>query len=143
MSALEILIKLIKESEGCKLTSYKCPAGIWTIGYGQTKGIKEGMVWTQNQADEDLVKSALEVLNRAIKYSPILATVNMEKQAAIADFIYNLGVGKYATSTLKKKVDVGDWVSAASEIKRWDKAAGKVLKGLTVRRAKEAALLLE
>jgi lysozyme len=143
MSALEILIKLIKESEGCKLTSYKCPAGIWTIGYGQTKGIKEGMVWTQNQADEDLVKTALEVLNRAIKYSPILATVNMEKQAAIADFIYNLGVGKYATSTLKKKVDVGDWVSAASEIKRWDKAAGKVLKGLTVRRAKEAALLLE
>lgn len=143
MSALEILIKLIKESEGCKLTSYKCPAGIWTIGYGQTKGIKEGMVWTQNQADEDLVKTALEVLNRAIKYSPILASVNMEKQAAIADFIYNLGVGNYATSTLKKKVDVGDWVSAASEIKRWDKAAGKVLKGLTVRREKEAALLLE
>jgi lysozyme len=143
MSALEILINLIKESEGCKLTSYKCPAGIWTIGYGQTKGVKEGMTWTQNQADEDLVKTALEVLNRAIKYSPILATVNMEKQAAIADFIYNLGVGNYATSTLKKKVDVGDWVSAASEIKRWDKAAGKVLKGLTVRRAKEAALLLE
>ena len=143
MSALEILIILIKESEGCKLTSYKCPAGIWTIGYGQTKGIKEGMTWTQNQADEDLVKTALEVLNRAIKYSPILASVNMEKQAAIADFIYNLGVGNYATSTLKKKVDVGDWVSAASEIKRWDKAAGKVLKGLTVRREKEAALLLE
>ena len=143
MSALEILIKLIKESEGCKLTSYKCPAGIWTIGYGQTKGIKEGMTWTQNQADEDLVKTALEVLNRSIKYSPILATANMEKQAAIADFIYNLGVGNYATSTLKKKVDVGDWMSAASEIKRWDKAAGKVLKGLTVRRAKEAALLLE
>ena len=143
MSALEILIKLIKESEGCKLKAYKCPAGIWTIGYGQTKGIKEGLTWTQNQADEDLVKTALEVLNRAIKYSPILATANMEKQAAIADFIYNLGVGNYATSTLKKKVDVGDWVSAASEIKRWDKAAGKVLKGLTVRREKEAALLLE
>lgn len=143
MSALEILIKLIKESEGCKLTSYKCPAGIWTIGYGQTKGIKEGMTWTQNQADEDLVKTALEVLNRAIKYSPILASANIEKLSAIADFIYNLGIGNYATSTLKKKVDAGDWVSAASEIKRWDKAAGKVLKGLTVRREKEAALLLE
>jgi lysozyme len=143
MSALEILLKLIKESEGCKLKAYKCPAGIWTIGYGQTKGIKEGMTWTQNQADEDLIQTALEVLNRTIKYSPILASANIEKLAAIADFIYNLGVGNYATSTLKKKVDVGDWVSAASEIKRWDKAAGKVLKGLTVRRAKEAALLLE
>jgi lysozyme len=143
MSALEILLKLVRDSEGCKLTAYQCPAGIWTIGWGQTKGIKQGMTWTQNQADEDLIKTALEVLNRAIKYSPILATANMEKQAAIADFIYNLGVGNYATSTLKKKVDVGDWVSAASEIKRWDKAAGKVLKGLTVRREKEAALLLE
>jgi lysozyme len=51
MSALEILIKLIKDSEGCKLKAYKCPAGIWTIGYGQTKGVKEGMVWTQQQAD--------------------------------------------------------------------------------------------
>ena len=142
MSALEILMKLIKESEGCKLKAYKCPAGIWTIGYGQTKGIKEGMVWTQQQADEDLIKTALEVLNRAIKYSPILAGANMEKQAAIADFIYNLGIGNYSSSTLKKKVDVGDWIAASSEIKKWDKAAGKVLKGLTIRRQKEAALLL-
>ena len=47
MTALEILMKLIKESEGCKLTAYKCPAGIWTLGFGQTKGVKEGMVWTQ------------------------------------------------------------------------------------------------
>ena len=142
MSALEILIKLIKESEGCKLKAYKDCVGVVTIGWGQTKGIKEGMVWTQTQADEDLVKTALEVLNRAIKYSPILATVNMEKQTAIADFIYNLGVGNYAKSTLKKKVDAGDWIAASSEIKKWDKAAGKVLKGLTVRRAKEAELLL-
>jgi lysozyme len=142
MSALELLIKLIKESEGCKLTSYKDCVGVITIGWGQTKGIKEGMTWTQNQADEDLIKTALEVLNRAIKYSPILATVNMEKQAAIADFIYNLGVGNYAKSTLKKKVDAGDWLAASSEIKKWDKAAGKILKGLTVRRAKEAELLL-
>lgn len=142
MSALELLIKLIKESEGCKLTSYKCPAGIWTIGYGQTKGIKEGITWTQNQADEDLIKTALQVLNQAIKASPILATVNMEKQAAIADFVYNLGIGSYTSSTLKKKVDANDWISAAVEIKRWDKAGGKVLKGLTIRRNKEAELIL-
>ena len=142
MSALEILIKLIKDSEGCKLTSYKCPAGIWTLGYGQTCEIKQGMTWTQQQADDDLIKTALAVLDRAIKYSPILATVNMEKQAAIGDFIYNLGVGNYAKSTLKKQVDAGNWLAASSEIKKWDKAAGKVLKGLTVRRQKEAELLV-
>jgi lysozyme len=142
MSALELLIKLIKESEGCKLKAYKDCIGVVTIGWGQTKGIKEGMVWTQNQADEDLIKTALEVLNQAIKASPILATVNMEKQAAIADFVYNLGIGSYTSSTLKKKVDANDWISAAVEIKRWDKAGGKVLKGLTIRRNKEAELIL-
>jgi lysozyme len=143
MSALEILIKLIKESEGCQLTSYKCPAGIWTLGYGQTQNIKQGMTWTQQQADEDVVITALAVLNQAVKYSPILATVNIEKLAAIADFIYNLGVGNYAKSTLKKQVDAGNWMAASSEIKKWNKAAGKELKGLTIRRVKEAHLLLE
>lgn len=143
MSALEILIKLIKESEGCQLTSYKCPAGIWTLGYGQTQDIKQGMTWTQQQADDDLIKTAMSVLDRAVKYSPILATANIEKLAAIADFIYNLGVGNYAKSTLKKQVDAGNWIAASSEIKKWNKAAGKELKGLTVRRGKEAALLME
>jgi lysozyme len=143
MSALEILIKLIKDSEGCKLTSYKCPAGIWTLGYGQTQNIKQGMTWTQQQADEDVAKTALAVLNQAVKVSPILATVNIEKLAAIADFIYNLGVGNYAKSTLKKQVDAGNWMAASSEIKKWNKAAGKELKGLTVRRGKEAVLLME
>ena len=142
MSALEILIKLIKDSEGCKLISYKCPAGIWTLGYGQTCEIKQGMTWTQQQADDDLIKTALAVLDRAIKYSPILATVNIEKLAAIGDFIYNLGVGNYSKSTLKKQVDAGNWLAASSEIKKWNKAAGKELKGLTVRRQKEAELLV-
>lgn len=101
MTALEILVKLIRDSEGCVLTSYKCPAGIWTIGYGQTKGIKEGMVWTQTQADEDLLKTACSVLNQALTASPVLKTATSQRQAAIADFIYNLGIGNYNSSTLK------------------------------------------
>jgi len=142
MSALEILIKLIKDSEGCKLKSYKCPAGIWTIGYGQTKGIKEGMVWTQQQADEDLIKTALQAFNEAIKASPILSTANMEKQTAIADFVYNLGITNYNKSTLKLRVDKGNWVSASTEIKKWNKSNGTILNGLVKRRQLEADLLL-
>ena len=142
MSALEILLNLIRDSEGCKLTAYQCSGGVWTLGYGQTAGVKQGMTWTQQQADDDLIKTALAVLDRAVKYSPILATVNMEKQAAIADFIYNLGVGNYSKSTLKKQVDAGNWLAASSEIKKWNKAAGKELKGLIVRRQKEADLLM-
>jgi lysozyme len=143
MSALEILLKLIRDSEGCKLTAYQCPAGVWTVGYGYTgKDIKKGVTWTQEKADECLLVTAMAVLDRAIKYSPILATANMKKQAAIADFIYNLGVGNYSKSTLKKQVDAGNWMAASSEIKKWNKAAGKELKGLTIRRQKEAALLM-
>ena len=143
MSALEILIKLIKDSEGCKLTSYQCPAGVWTVGYGYTgTDIKKGVCWTQEKADECLLVTAMGVLNQAIKASPILETANMEKQAAIADFIYNLGIGNYSKSTLKKQVDAGNWLAASSEIKKWNKAAGKELKGLIVRRQKEADLLL-
>ena len=143
MSALEILIKLIKDSEGCKLTSYQCPAGVWTVGYGYTgTDIKKGVCWTQEKADECLLVTAMGVLNQAIKASPILETANMEKQAAIADFIYNLGIGNYSKSTLKKQVNAGNWMAASSEIKKWNKAAGKELKGLTIRRQKEAALLM-
>ena len=142
MSALEILINLIKDSEGCKLKAYKCPAGIWTIGYGQTKGIKEGMVWTQQQADEDIIKTALQAFNEAIKASPILSTANMEKQAAIADFVYNLGITNYNKSTLKLRVDKGNWVSASTEIKKWNKSNGTILNGLVKRRQLEADLLL-
>jgi lysozyme len=143
MSALEILIKLIKDSEGCKLKAYKCPAGVWTLGYGQTKGIKEGMTWTQNQADEDIIKTALQALNEAIKASPILATANMEKQVAIADFVYNLGITNYNKSTLKLRVDKGNWVSASTEIKKWNKSNGTILNGLVKRRQLEADLLIK
>jgi lysozyme len=143
MSALEILLKLIRDSEGCKLTAYQCPAGVWTVGYGYTgTDIKKGVCWTQEKADECLLVTAMGVLNQAIKASPILATANMEKQAAIADFIYNLGIGNYSKSTLKKQVNAGNWLAASSEIKKWNKAAGKELKGLIVRRQKEADLLL-
>jgi lysozyme len=75
-----------------------------------------------------------------IKASPILQGKEY-KLAAIADFVYNLGIGNYQSSTLKKRVDSGDWLSAVSEIKRWNKAGGKVLAGLNARREDEAKLL--
>jgi len=143
MSALEILLKLIKDSEGCKLISYKCPAGIWTVGYGYTgTDIKQGVCWTQEKADECLLVTAMDVINQALSASPVLKTSTVQRQAAIADFIYNLGIGNYKASTLKKYVDKENWASAYTEIKKWNKAGGKVLKGLIIRREKEASLLL-
>ena len=142
MTTIEILTRLIKEFEGCKLEAYKCPAGIWTIGYGQTKGIKQGMKWTQQEADDNLLDTCIAVIDEAIKASPILIHEDINKQAAIADFVYNLGITNYNKSTLKLRINQKNWVSAAAEIKKWNKAGGNVLAGLARRRQCEADLLL-
>lgn len=143
MSPFKILAQLIKESEGCKLSAYQCPAGVWTIGWGCTGAdIKKGLVWTQEQADAELDILALDALRKALKASPSLVLASANKVIAIADFIYNLGIGNYSKSTLKKYVDQSNWLAAAGEIKKWDKVGGVTLKGLTIRRKKEADLLL-
>ena len=143
------LLELIKKYEGCHkrqadgtLIAYKCPAGVWTIGWGSTgRYIKEGTVWTQEKADERLAKDAQAAIDATLKASPILQGADF-KLAAIADFIYNLGIGNYQSSTLKKRVDAGNWLEASQEIRRWNKAGGKVLAGLTARREDEAKLLM-
>jgi len=145
--ALVILTKLIKESEGCKLTAYRCPAGRWTVGYGCTgPDIKEGTKWTQEKADAEIDKRAIQAHKNATKASPCLLLESPSKRAAIADFIYNVGYGAYCASTLKKHIDAQDWAVARNEIMRWNKATanGKavVMPGLVIRRGKEADLLL-
>lgn len=142
MNTLQILTLLIKQFEGCSLKAYFCPAKVLTIGWGNTHGVKEGMLWTQEQADEALLKEATICIDRALKYSPVLVHESANRQAAIADFIYNCGPENYKSSTLKKRVDAKDWPNAVIEIKKWNKGGGKVLKGLVKRRAKEAELLL-
>ncbi len=142
MKPLEILLPLIKESEGCSLKSYQCPAGIWTIGYGQTgPEVCKGLTWTQANADEHLANTAKTCLMQALHASATLSNESAGRQAAIADFIFNLGVGSYIKSTLKLRVDQGNWMAAKTEIVKWNRANGKVLAGLTIRRNKEAALM--
>jgi lysozyme len=145
MTALDILIKLLKEFEGCRLHAYYCPAGILTCGWGQTgHDIKKDTAWTQEYADERLLKSASYVAGQAIKLSPILAHES-GRLAAVSSFIYNLGAMNYQASTLRKSVDAGNWIDAQKQIKRWNKARvnGELvaLAGLTRRRQAESELL--
>ena len=90
---------------------------------------------------EGLAPLAQVAIDAALKASPILQGKEF-KLAAIADFIYNCGIGNYQSSTLKKRVDAGNWLEASQEIRRWNKAGGKVLAGLTARREDEAKLLV-
>lgn len=146
MAAIDVLISLIKEFEGCKLKAYKCPAGVWTVGFGATgPDIKEGTVWSQQYADAMLRKMANNVLDEALHESPRLRNETPGRQAAVADFIYNLGVGNYRKSTFKRLIDAGDFNEAKHSVMKWNKARinGELreLPGLTRRRKAEADLL--
>lgn len=139
---LQLLLPLIKAAEGCKLTAYQCPAGVWTIGWGQTgEDICKGLVWTQSYADERLKTEAIATIEQVLEASPSLAQESSGRVAALADFVYNLGISQYRSSTLKKRVDAQAWTEVPKELLRWNRCKGKVLPGLTKRRQAECALI--
>lgn len=142
MTISDNAITLAKRFEGCKLTSYWDPFGkCWTIGYGVTgPGIVEGLTWIQETADAGLF-SRMEAAGAAVnKY--VTAHLTQNEFDALADFTYNLGSGALEESTLLRKLNDGDYMGAAQEFSRWNKAGGQVLPGLTERRAAEQALFL-
>lgn len=128
---------------GCK--AYPDPgtgAKPWTIGWGCTgPDINEDTVWTRQQAEDRLEAEVLHFATGVLKLSPSLSSEQPRKLAAIISFAFNCGLGSYRISTLKKRVDAQDWHEAQKEIVRWNKAAGRVLKGLTLRRQAEAKML--
>lgn len=139
---LSELYKLIKRFEGCRLKAYLCPAGVWTIGWGSTgPGIVKGVVWTQAQCDTRLEEDALVYATGAANLSPVLYFDDL-KLCAIADFCYNLGVSRYKISTLRKRVNEGDWDAVSVELMKWVRGGGRVLPGLVSRRKAEIELLM-
>lgn len=128
---------LIKKFEGCELKAYKCPAGVWTIGYGHTYGVKKGDIITKEQAEHWLNNE----LEKFTSYLENLLTVEVTENqfAALLSFIYNLGYNNLKNSTLLRKINSGD-ITASDEFLRWNKAGGVVLKGLIKRREEEKKL---
>lgn len=122
-------------------TTYYCPAGVLTIGYGCTEGIKAGEVWTKQQAQErfraELVKHEAAVDRMAT------VDLNQNQFDALVSFSYNCGIGALQKSTLLKKLNAGDVAGAARAFASWNKGGGKVLPGLVRRRAAESALFLK
>ena len=133
-------VTIIKHFEGCRLTAYRDPVGIWTIGYGQTEGVHAGMTITQNEA-ETMLQKALDD-----KYVPgvqrLFGPLEQHQADALVSFAYNLGVGALQKSTLRKKILAGDLAGAADEFLKWHFAGGKSLAGLRRRRAAERARFL-
>ena len=131
-------INLIKKHEGCSLTAYKCPAGVWTIGYGHTDGVKKGQKITRSQA-EAFLKSDLKKFEKGVEKA-VKVKLNQNRFDALISFTYNVGLGAFRSSTLLKKLNAGDYAGASKELLRWNKADGRVLMGLIRRRSDEKVL---
>lgn len=134
-------IKLIKKYEGCYLKAYKCPSGLWTIGYGHTKNVKSGMKITQEQAEQYLRDDLITYENAVKKY--VKVSINQNQFDALVSFSFNCGTGALKNSTLLKKLNNKDYNGATNELLRWNKSNGKVLNGLTKRRKEERVLFMK
>ena len=138
-------LDLIKRFEGLRTTAYRCPSGVWTIGYGHTAAagepaVRAGMTITAAEASEILAR---DVAAFAFGVEAALK-VNLPPAqfSALVSFAYNVGLGNFRSSSVLKAVNGGDMAAVPRRLLLWNRAGGRVLPGLTRRRAAEAELLL-
>lgn len=134
MEITEAGLNLIKQFEGCRLKAYQDSVGIWTIGYGHTKNVKEGQTITQAQADAFLMQD-IATAEKAVNKLPY--QLNPNQYSALVSFAFNCGTGN-----LKKLTDNNNrnLAQISARIPNYNRAGGKILNGLTRRRAAEKAL---
>lgn len=136
-------IDLMHKYEGLKLSSYKCPAGVWTIGFGNTFYENGAKVGPNQHISERRAHQLFEnIVNKNFNLKPLIKVVLTENQySALVCFAYNVGMGNFSKSTLLKKVNANpNDETIAKEFLKWNKAGGKVLNGLTKRRQSESDL---
>ena len=131
-------VDFIRAWEGERLKAYQCTAGVWTIGVGHTKGVKEGDRITLEQSDKLLI-SDLEGFKREM--IPLVdVEVTRGQFVALLSFVFNLGTKAFMTSTLRKKLNKGDFDGASFEFLKWKYANGEEVRGLLNRRKAEREL---
>lgn len=133
-------LNLIKSFESLKLEAYRCPAGIWTIGYGSTRDVQPGQVITEQEA-EALLKRDADVFQKGVA-SLVKVVLAPHRFDALVSLAFNIGLDAFGNSTLLKLLNAGDYDGAADQFLRWNKARGKVLPGLTRRRQAERRMFL-
>ncbi len=159
-------IDLVKSFEGVHdgdlavigLQPKMCPAGIWTVGYGRalrSKSTNAFLKGASGKAEalakypaltlaqaEEMLAFDLTAFEDKVK-ALVKVDVNDNQLGALVSFAYNVGAGNLASSTLLKKLNAKDYAGASVEFLKWDKAGGKILKGLTLRRTAEMSLFLQ
>ena len=134
-------IDLIKEFEGFRSKAYKCPAGVWTIGYGHTAGVKPGMTVTREQG-EAMLRKDLKIYERHVSEALGDVQTSQGQWDALVSFCYNAGPGNLRKSSMLRLHKQGKYQAAAQAFMAWTKGGGRVLPGLVRRRKAEKALYL-
>lgn len=132
-------LDIIKRNEGLRLKAYKCPAGVWTIGYGHTGDVKKGMEITEHQADA-ILSVDLDKFEREVE--ELFPGANENEFSALVSLAFNVGTSRLEDSKLHVAFLAGDKWMAANQFLAWRFAAGKVLPGLLKRRSEERKLFL-
>jgi lysozyme len=138
-------LALIKRFEGFRGTAYRCPAGVWTIGYGHTAmagppTVAGGMQVSREEAQAILLRD-VEAVAREVRVL-LKRELSARQFSALVSFAYNVGTGNFRSSSVLKAVNAGDLAAVPRRLQLWTKANGRVLPGLVMRRAAEAALFL-
>lgn len=135
-------LDLTEASESLRLTAYPDPGtggAPWTIGYGHTGAdVYPGLTITQDKA-EQLLRADVRVAESAVKRL-VKVPLTQGQYDALVDFVFNIGEGQFASSTLLRKLNDCDYAGADAEFKRWNRSGGKILNGLVKRRAAEEAM---
>lgn len=133
-------IELVKRYEGYREQAYRCPAGVWTIGYGHTANVHEGQTCTREQAERWLREDLRSAENAVNVLEPSRPLRQCEFDALVS-FVYNLGTGNFSGSTLRRKVLANpDNPTIRDEFEKWIYADGRIQPGLVTRREAEADL---
>lgn len=145
--AINVAAGLCKQFEGFRSKPYLCPAGVPTIGYGSTF-YKDGSPVklsdpeiTEAKSTELLLNTLSSFYKQMVALCPEITKESPNRQGAILDFTYNLGAGNLQSSTLRKRINAGEWNQVPTELRKWVKGGGKVLPGLVKRREAECNLI--
>ena len=131
-------VDLLTHFEGLRLEAYQDSVGVWTIGYGHTKGVTPSMKITESQAGNLLKTELIEYQNYI--NSMVKVGLSQCEYDALVCWVYNLGPTNLSNSTLLTLLNQGVKLQIPKQIRRWNKAGGKVLKGLVRRREAEALM---
>jgi lysozyme len=142
---------LVQGFEGLRLKAYKCPAGVWTIGWGSTfyangKPVKQGDKLLNKECADDLLEHTLKIFADAVN-NLVKVSLNQNQFDALVSLVFNIGTNGFKSSTLLRKLNAGDYAGAAAQFAVWRNVTVNGVKQvspvLVARRAKEAKLFLK